>query len=109
MSVCLRLISGFFVDGFADDLHEFVERNGDLLLLAVDAVGDGTIFLFLLADDEGEWDLVDDGLTESIAKLIIRIVELNADFGGLKSLDDFLRVFAMGGDVDWKDGALDWS
>ena len=54
---CLEARLG--VDVLANELLEFLEGDGDLLRVAIDAVGHGAFLRFLLAEDEGVGDLVD--------------------------------------------------
>ena len=54
---CLEARLG--VDVLTDELLEFLEGDGDLLRVAIDAVGHGVFLRFLFAEDEGVGDLVD--------------------------------------------------
>lgn len=100
------LITAFFLDGREDQGLEFIQGNGDLILLAIDAIGDLAKFLFLVADDEGEGDLVHLRVAEAIPQLFVRIVKQDADTKILQFLFDLLRVIAMDFGVDRKQGDL---
>lgn len=43
-----------------DHLLKLFEGDGDLLLLAIDTIGDLVVLDLFVTDDEGEWDLLDD-------------------------------------------------
>ena len=58
------------------------ERDGDLLGIAVDAIGDASFFRFLLAEDEGVGNLVDLSVAEAVAEFLRRGDELRADVDG---------------------------
>ena len=79
---------------------EFFQADGDLILLAVDTVSDGTGFGFVITQNNGVGDLFHLGRAETIAKLFRGFIDFNAESLVAEIFINFFRVFAVGGIVN---------
>ena len=91
-----------------DHLLEFLEGDGDLLLLTIDTIGDFVVGHLFVAKDKGEWDLSDDRLSHAVAKLLVVAADLASDALRGHDVTKLLRVFAMDLAIDWEEVDLDW-
>ena len=94
-------------DRFFKKRAEFLEGNGDLLVLAIGAIGDESFLLFLIADHEGKGHFLDLAQAEAVAELFIAIIDLDAESVVLEDLLELMGVFPMDFGVDRQDLDLD--
>lgn len=91
-----------------DHLLEFLKGDGDLLLLTIDAVGNFVIGHLFVAKDKGEWDLLNDRLPHSVAKLLVVAADFASDAFRGQDVIKLLRIFAMDLAIDWEKVHLNW-
>ena len=91
-----------------DHLLEFLEGDGDLLLLTVDTVSDFVVLNLFVTDDKGEWNLFDDRLPHTVAKLLVVGIDFASDSFFPHDIGDLFGVFSVDLAIDWEDVDLDW-
>ena len=94
-----RLESSLFGNVLLDEFLKLFLGDGDLVFLPVDAVGEGGILHFLVAEDDGVGDFLDLGVANLVAKLFVGIVDFDADVQIPQFLFDLLSVFQVAGEI----------